>query len=284
LGVVTGNSFRVPSTGTNIHHLPLGSLSLSSLSHLFIHSLSNIGVVTAQESEDKHGSPIGEPGFSNCGGPGQAQCSSASRLRIPYLFSFPTFLLHTLSWNKVSAKEVEKRDEDGCITYHGVTICSAASSLKTPKIFNLPILVFQFFFPGLTSARPLPGGEKGGREVGLFVVSALSDIRGTITSKLPSKSFGEQLPTIELSRMVRSITSRFHISLKSFRREGSTARDLGSKTEGNIEGRGEDNICQSPPGWLPHQCSSAISTYSGVQVCLLGVLVGFLVGYLGVGG
>ena len=223
---------------------------------------------------------------------GQAQCSSASSLRIPYLFSFPTFLLHSLSWNKISAQGVEKRDEDGCITYHGVTICSAASSLKTPKIFNLPILVFQFFFPSLTSSRALPVGEKGVRErgckgvgeVGLFVVLAVSDIRGTITSKLPSKSFGEQLPTIELSRMVRSITSRCHISLKSFRREGSTARDLVSQPEGNIEGRGEDNICQSPPGWLPHQCSSAISTYSGIQVCILGALLGFLVGYLGLGG
>jgi hypothetical protein len=121
-------------------------------------------------------------------------------------------------------------------------------------------------------------------EVGLFVVEALEGISGAITSKLPSNSFGEQLPTIELSRMARAIASRLPFSLKSFRRDGLSARDLVEKSEGNVEGRGEDNICQSPPGWLPHQCSSAISTYSGIQVCLLGALLGFLVGYLGLGG
>jgi hypothetical protein len=121
-------------------------------------------------------------------------------------------------------------------------------------------------------------------EVGLFVLSALEDLSGAITTKLPSNSFGEQLPTIELSRMARAIASRLPFSLKSFRSDGLTAGDLVSKTEGNIEGRGEDNICQSPPGWLPHQCSSAISTYSGTWVCLLGVLLAFLVGLLGLWG
>jgi hypothetical protein len=121
--------------------------------------------------------------------------------------------------------------------------------------------------------------------VGLFVLSALEDLSGAITTKLPSKStFGELLPTIELERMVRSIASRLPISFLNFRRDRSTAGDLVSKPDGNIEGRGEDNICQSPPGWLPHQCSSGISTYSGIQVCLLGALLGFLVGYLGLGG